>query len=254
MCPRLLPLVLLVLAPISAATGLPELANVRELAPARTSTATVAVDTVFVLGGPGTLAGKFQDAGGQPDCQDWQGVDLTQRTANHWNTSNFNAANLDPNTPDNHAWWCGALFEPCHPDDPPEGSGDDWYDLLAWTGTVPDPAQNLTVRIRAVVNYNMDPANDFLFLQVLTDTYPIDLESLTATGTGYHVDVSHAMTPADYLGPGNDEVRLRWLFVSDGAWSDEDCNWPSDGAAQVDSIVVTFDQGSGEVVVGTVET
>lgn len=251
---RLLPFVLSVLVQVATAAELPELVDVRSLAPAGAPVQTAAADTVFVLGGPGTLSGKFEDAGGQPDRQGWQGVDLTQRLTNHWNISTFNAANLDPNTPDNHAWWCGALFEPCHPDDPPEGSGDDWYDMLNWSAAVPDPAQDVTVRVRAVVNYNMDPANDFLFLQVLTDSTPIELESLTAIGSGFRVDVSHALTPADYLGAGQDEVRLRWLFVSDGAWSDEDCNWPSDGAAQIDSIVVTFDQGGGEVVMGTVET
>ena len=56
------------------------------------------------------------------------------------------------------------------------------------------------------------------------------------------------------LGDQGDEVRLRWLLITDGAWSDEDCLWATAGGAQIDSIAVTFDQGAGEQPAGWVET
>ena len=104
-------------------------------------------DTLYLMGGPGVLSGKFQDAAGQPDRQGWLGVDLTQPAEVHWNISTFNAANLDPEVEDNHAWWCGALFPPCSPDDPPEGYGNQWMEWLDWYGAVNDAGLNTTARL-----------------------------------------------------------------------------------------------------------
>ena len=145
------------------------------------------------------------------------------------------------------------MFEPCSPTDPPEGTGDDWSERLVWTGTVPDPAQDVTVRVRARISYGTDPANDFLYLEAWGDPYWTTLQGWTGTGTAVAVDASITLTPDRYAGPGGDQVQLRWLFSSDGAFSDEDCLWPGTGA-QVDSIAVTFDQGAGEILQGTVET
>jgi len=260
---RRLPLVLLVLALASSRAASaerdldppPALMHVRDVAPPpAAAAAAVPVDTIYVLGGPGTLSGKFQDAAGQPDWQGWTGVDLTQPTEDHWSVSTFGAANLDTTVADNHAWWCGDVFASCNPDDPPEGVGNNWYEILAWSGTVADPDPDCTVRVRAVVNVDTDPANDFLYLQRLSTGYPVELAYLTAQESGYQVDVAETLTPADYLGAGGDEVRLRWLFATDGAWSDEDCLWPTAGGCQIDRIAVTFDQGEGEQLVGEVET
>ncbi len=53
-------------------------------------------DTLVVYGGPGSLEGKFQNAGGVPDRQGWVGVDVTSLGLNVWNVNTYQAAALDP--------------------------------------------------------------------------------------------------------------------------------------------------------------
>lgn len=208
---------------------------------------------MYLLGGPGTLMGKFEDAGGLPDRQGWLGVDLTQ-LENHWQVSTYSAANLDPETVPNHAWWCGALFESCGADDPPEGYGDGWVEWLDWWGSVADPTTGVTVRVTARLNHDTETVEDYLYLQYEAGGWMNNAVSLTGQQTGVDVDVTFTLSPVDYLGDQQDQVHLRWCFQSDGGWSDEDCRWPTGGAAQLDMIAVYFDQGSGEVQLGETET
>ncbi len=248
-------ILLLALAPAFArdVDVLPELVDVRAQRPAEPVPTVVPADTTFLLGGPGALSGKFETADGQPDWQGWTSVDLTQDDTVHWSASTFNAANLDTIT-DNHAWWCGDLFPPCAPNDPPEGVGNNWNQLLAWSGSVADTTLGCTIRVRADLNLDLEPSYDFLLLQVDTATQPpVFFADFTGLLVGYQLDETHALTPADYL-PGG-EVHLRWLVATDGAFSDEDCLWPTAaGGCQIDNITVTFDQGDGEVLIGQVET
>ncbi len=60
---------------------------------------------------------------------------------------------------------------------------------------------------------------------------------------GVAISDNLTFTPGDYVGPGGDQVQLRFVGVSDGAWSDEDCLYDSNGLAQVDNIVVAISGG-----------
>ena len=234
---------------------LPELIHVDELAAPTLAPAKAPTDSLYLLGGPGVLSGKFQDGTGLPDRQGWTGVDLNQSTDLRWQVSTFNAADLDPGTVGNHAWWCGDYFEPCNGEDPAEGYGNDWYQYLDWYGTVPDRHSNVTVRIQAVISYDVEPAEDYLYLQVENDPWMESLATFTSQGiTAEVVDITATLTPDYFVGELGDQVHLRWSFMSDGAWSDEDCAWPTAGAAQIDLIQVHFDQGGGEIQMGTTET
>lgn len=217
-------------------------------------TAGAPTDTFQVLGGPGTLDGKFEDAAGLPDAQDWYGVDLTQTPEARWDVRTGQAQNLDPDNPGNLAWTCQELFPPCSPTDPPEGYGPGWNEMIAWSGTVDDPNQDVTVRVRARLNHDVEPPEDYFFLEHRGPeswTYHI---MWTGTRTGASFDESFVVPATDFQGENSDEVRLRWRVMSDGAWDDADCLWPTRGAAQIDSIIVTFDQGQGEQMIGWVET
>ena len=212
-------------------------------------------DTVYLMGGPGQLSGRFQDAAGLPDRQGWRGVDLTQSTTTYWQTSTFNAANLDTSVGENHAWWCGGLFPPCTPEDPPEGYGNGWYALLDWYGTVPDPSLGVTVRVKARLNIETEPALDYLFLRYNGIDYMHKVKGWDGLATGINVNETFFVTPAEFVGESDDQVHLRWSFASDGGWSDEDCGWATEaGAAQIDLIEVYFDQSEGEIQVGVTET
>lgn len=211
-------------------------------------------DTVYLLGGPGTLTGKFETASGAPDRQGWVGVDWTTPEGPFWHIDTYHCANLDPGTVPNHAWWCGQYFPWDCDDGDFGGYGNGWRQYLNWYGTVPDPVEVVTVRIAAVLNHDVELNYDFLYLQVESAGEWQDLRVFNDIGVGLPVDISFNLTPADYVGEDADQVHLRWFFESDGAWSDEDCMYPSQGAAQLDLIAVFFDQGGGEFQVGESET
>ena len=213
--------------------------------------AKAAVETLYVYGGPGCLEGKFQTSlhAGLPDTQGWMGVDLTQQPAGHWHASTFNAANLvAPADPGNHGMWCGELLASCGPEDPPEGYANLYDDNLDWYGTVPDAGVATTVRVEAVLNHDAEVDYDWLELQVERASQWQRILVFTGDnrdGNGDFVpvvvDETFTVDVADYVGPSADQVHLRWRGFSDGAFSDEDCGWPSAGLAVLDNVRVSFD-------------
>jgi hypothetical protein len=221
------------------------------LAAAAPAAGQAARDSLIVFGGPGTLTGKFQSAGGLPDLQGWQGVDHTADPADHWQRSAFRAANLDPDTPGNQAWWCGELHASCDPDDPPEGYGDSWRTALSWSAPVDDAQSPVTVHLTAMVNVDLEPGYDFLHVEARRADAWESLESLDGQHLGRAIDQVITVVPEDLAGG---EVGLRFRVETDGAYSDADCLYASAGAAQIDNIAVTFDQGDGPELVGAIET
>ena len=170
-----------------------------------------------------------------------------------WNVDPFNCANLDPNTPDNQAWWCGTMYPPCWPDDPPEGYGNGWNQWLGWRGTVADPDEPVTVTVRARMNLDTEIGYDYIHLQYLSPQGDQNVWSLDGFHEGLLVEQTFTLQPEDYVNPSG-IVHLRWTIRSDGAFSDEDCFRPTVGAVQMDLIEVFFDQGAGPVQVGPTET
>jgi len=216
-----------------------------------------AQDTLYVYGGPSTLEGKFEDVAGLPDRQGWQGVDLTALPANRWHIDNFHCANLDPTTPDNHAWWCGEVYVSCGLNDPPEGYGNGYEEYLDWYGVVPDTTVSVTVTVEAMLNYDNEPGYDYLYLKLQWGTGWLEQQDYNGQADSVVVVETFSLDPENYVphpDSGEPSVHLRWEFTSDSGWSDEDCDWPTAGAAQIDLIKVFFDQGGGPVQIGETET
>ncbi len=207
----------------------------------------------MAFGGPDSLEGRFKTKVGEPDLQRWNGIDLSRDIASFWNVDTFNCANLDPDTPDNQAWWCGTQFAECYPDDPLEGYGNSWNQWLGWHGTVPDPGEPVTVTVRARMNLDSEPGYDLIYLQYISPEGAHNVWWLDGFAEGLIVEQTFTLQPEDYTDPF-DTVHLRWSFRSDGAYSDEDCFYPSVGAVQIDLIEVFFDQGAGPVQIGDTET
>lgn len=67
-------------------------------------------DTLFAYGGPGTLEGKFETAGGLPDRQDWTSLDVTGDPESFWRIDTYRADEFATARPVNHAWWCGETY------------------------------------------------------------------------------------------------------------------------------------------------
>ncbi len=211
------------------------------------------VDTLLVYGGPSSLEGKFEDAESMPDWQGWTSVDLTQPTTSYWHIHTYHCANLDSSVDPNHAWWCGEYFvDDCTPGDF-AGYGNNYREFLDWYGAVTDPISSVIVTVSAALNYDNEPGYDFLYFghEVATGMVQDMVYNGTADSVAFWVTLS--VLPEDYIGANGDQVHLRWWFESDGGWSDEDCLWPTLGAAQIDLIEVYFDQGAGPVQIGETE-
>jgi hypothetical protein len=209
-------------------------------------------DSLYLLGGPDRSDGKFQDDSDPtlPDPEGWVGwVNYGSGPAVFWHVDTFNAALLDDVYVPNHAMWCGTYFYDCDPGGDP-GYGNNWNEALEWYGTVSDESQPSEVHLTARLNYDTEPYYDNLYLEV----YRVSGWNIVQSYDGNNkvggvfvpidVDETFSVDPFDYTGPFSDQVRLRWRFEADGAWSDEDCQMDTDGAAQLDNILVTLTQSS----------
>jgi hypothetical protein len=210
-------------------------------------------DTIYLMGGPDRDDGDFETAEGEPDWEGWISIDLTVETGSIWHCADYHCQNLDPTTVPNHAWWCGTMYNfDCGTGDF-GGYGNLWVEWLDWHGAVADNTLPTTVTVHALLNYDVEPGYDYLYFGHETVAEMVQDQIFNGAMDSVVVDLSFAMTPADYVGADLDKVHLRWWFHSDGGWSDEDCFWPTFGAAQVDLIDVYFDQGDGPVQQGITE-
>ncbi|HOX25481.1 MAG TPA: FlgD immunoglobulin-like domain containing protein [Candidatus Krumholzibacteria bacterium] len=186
------------------------------------------VDTLDLLGGPARLDGRFEDAGGQPSWHGWAHEDLWEQPS-YWQVSPFLAPHGQ------NAMWCGTVF----PDGDP-GYGNDWRQNLVFSHAVADPSVPVSVRWTATLRNDTEPRYDYTYLQVNRGGSWESLRSYDGECT-ILVDETVVLAAGELVGPGGDEVQLRVRFSSDGAWSDEDGLWDTDGACQLDDVTVTVD-------------
>lgn len=211
-------------------------------------------DTIYVLGGPALDDGDFETAGGDPDWDGWTSIDRTAPETFHWHVDTYQAAGLERGLPGtNYAWWCGEDLPSCGGGDIEGGYGNSYEDYLDYYGDVASPTDTTHVSVMYNLRYDNEPGYDYLYLQLETQYGLVNGQTFNGTGEIYQGTYDDVFLPADYVtnpNTGNPAFHLRFYFDSDGAWSDEDCLWPTAGAAQVDSIVVSGDNG----VMTTVET
>ena len=255
-------LVLVVLTPVAHSPARPverpEAASAVAVpvAPALEDAALAVTDTLILMGGPDRGDGKFQSDSNPmiPDDEGWLPFSTTREFK--WHIDTVNAALLDPSEPENHAMWCGAYFQACtlQEEDPNPGYGAGWDEWLTWSGTVSAPGDTTLVTLTAMLNYDNEAGYDYVDLELVepADSYTTLLSHWGNNMVGgvfepVAVDVTFAVPPSSYRGAGGDEIHLRWRVTSDGAFDDSNCMYPSVGAAQVDNIAVSFDQGGGPV-------
>jgi len=218
------------------------------------STGKAAADTAYLLGGPGTNVGKFEDSTGTlPQRQGWSGVDWTEPTANFWHISDFNAANLHDYSGStqetNLAMSCSEdLMASCGGSDPVGGYGNNYLSFLDWYGIVPDKTLATNVQVTGVINYDSENGWDFTRLMVSTATGWVAKISYTGRNSVLGVfptpplaiNQSFTVNTADYVGSNKDTVHLAFRCNSDGNTSNDDCGWTGSGASQVDDLSVYF--------------
>jgi hypothetical protein len=230
-------------------------------------------DTVCLLGSDGPYAlyyGNFEDAAGAPNWDRWFGLDMTERSEQLWHIDSYNASTtpcLQPahgDTAVNHAWWCGEDWPSCGGEDPAGGYGNNYEQYLEWWGLVDpdsfDVQQPVTVRVTARLSYDDEPGYDYLYLMYEDPAVGLTQFFTPGVYNGKEIciavdEVDTRPLPISRSGHDGKWIHLRWHFESDGAWSDEDCLHPTEGAAQIDSICVFFSQGStGPLQIGYAET
>ena len=226
-------------------------ASSRHVAGNALTRSTTSEDTIYVFGGPGTLEGRFETAAGEPDRQGWTGLDDTDEPP-YWQVSTFNASNLSPSTTNNRAMWCGLDGAGTLDWISAPGYGNNWFDALLWESPpVPNPDVGQVVDLDFVFNYDTEPGYDFFRVEYERSGSWVTVFWIDGTnkdpGTGQFPPpgVQYASTAADpivYSGDDygqGDRIRIRLVFESDAAYSDQDGLASSSGAVQVDEIIVS---------------
>ncbi|MEZ4388287.1 MAG: hypothetical protein R3D98_12070 [Candidatus Krumholzibacteriia bacterium] len=194
------------------------------------------VDTVFLLGNPADPGqspvhnGTFQTISGMPTWDGWTHRDATAPTGDPapWQISEFQAIS------GSYSMWCGAEFD----GDP--GYGNNWYTAMMFTRQVADPSASTLVRWTCLVQHDLEPGYDYLYLQWNQGGNWVDLAEYDgARFRSFVAEVTYE--PGQYVGEEGDAIQLRFLVVTDGIWSDEDGLWDTDGACQVDDVQVFVD-------------
>ncbi len=179
--------------------------------------------------------GTFETIPGACSWDGWTHSDETLATDFHWNVDTYHAVTGV------YSAWCGDDIAACDPPDEEGGYGNGWLDWLDWYGTAPNLTSSTAVRLTANANIDSEPGYDQTRLQYESSTGYMEVAMWEDTFPGIVIDENFVVNPADYVGPGSDKIHLRFEFESDGGWSDEDCDFPSTGAIQLDDILVTFD-------------
>jgi hypothetical protein len=199
-------------------------------------------DTIYLLGNPsnpdhvsdggvGPLHnGSFEDQFGNPGWFGWTSVDHTYSGESHWHVSTFQAISGQ------YSMWCGTEYD----GDP--GYGNGWNQSLVFKHQIEDNTLASTVRLVLTLQNDTEPGYDYTYLEynlggVWTAWNPGGYDGIQLVV----FDDAVTFQPGDFTGTGADEIQLRVRFSSDGAWSDEDGLWDTDGACQLDDVSVFVD-------------
>ncbi|MBK7189731.1 MAG: hypothetical protein IPH86_13890, partial [bacterium] len=138
----------------------------------------------------------------------------------------------------------------CDGTDPVGGYGNYWKDVLEFRKTVPGAA---TVRIQGRLRFDVEPGYDYVRLLRRTAQSPEFAPVSSGQGLEWDgegdvvIDYTFTYSAAERV--DGDQIAIAFVFESDGAWSDADCYWPTDGAAMVDDLVVTVTAGDATTYV-----
>jgi hypothetical protein len=168
-------------------------------------------------------------SGGDP--QGWHGVDLTAQPGTLFHVDDYRVIG------GTKSLWCGTDATTdehfCHYASlPGYGNGWDQYFESRTFQVTGD------VTVSLDYEYDTEPGYDFTYVEYSTDggTTWNNMQTFTGIGSGF---LDH------YTITGADSIRVRFHFVSDGSWSDEDGQYDSQGAIIIDDIEIA--DGAGVV-------
>lgn len=196
---------------------------------------TASIDT-FVLG-------EF-DFEGIPngDAQGWFGVDITEQPGPFFHIDDFaglNGGNFGGLVPlqGNQSLWCGARRDAGDPElcgyAALPGYGNGWDQRFQSV----EFAHSGDVTLRCLVQYDSEPGYDYTYVQYQNKNDQWNtIMTLDDVGNQF---VNEIITEDSLDGA----VKIRFRFQSDGAWSDQDGLWNTDGAIIIDSLIVSDNTG-----------
>ncbi|MBD3366904.1 MAG: hypothetical protein GF405_01865 [Candidatus Eisenbacteria bacterium] len=168
----------------------------------------------------------------------WSTVDYTQGATPHFHVDTYLAY------AGTYSWWCGTFDY-----DADGGYGNGWDDRLDI------PATDVSGAYYPILTYafrhDSEPAYDFTYVQAESNGVYVNLNR-GYDGVGAWSDLG---TYGFVLAPYDNPVKARFRFVSDGAWSDQDGLYLSNGGAfHVDNIKIFDFYGGYQYFYDDVET
>ena len=201
------------------------------------------------------LLASFDFGGGGPDPQGWTPIDLTTNLDTYFHVADgaeLNGGGTGKLVPIEglQSMWCGVAPSTqvpyCGYSALP-GYGNSWFQRLTsieFNGCD-------SVQITYQICWDSEAGYDRTRLQFDDGTGFIDHPGVNG-GAGLYEGTGQLTESVGFRSTTGD-VQVRFEFTSDGAWSDEDGLWPTDGAALIDSItMIWFNEvppGSGNWVV-----
>jgi hypothetical protein len=202
---------------------------------------------------PPTTTDYTFDSG--PSCvrEGWISVDLTEQTGCYWHVADATELNGGDFgglivLSGLQSLWCGASPDPLDPIlcgyAHLPGYGNNWDQ--GWCFKCIEVPDTEEVYICYDVIWDSEPGYDYTYVEYATKSTCDSLASIddipgndwvqiaAYDGVGGPTTVCDTI-PAGHFG----SIKIRFHFVSDGAWSDEDCLWNTDGAIIIDDLSVT---------------
>jgi len=150
-------------------------------------------------------------------------VDTDETIDNYWHIDDLNAY-------EGNSWWCGL-------EDPAWSGG--WGYGNNWNQWIETPDLDLStsspITLDFMQRYDSEPDYDFCYVEISTDNWVTQTTLATYDGpnntwTAEQIDLSSY---------ANENVRIRFHFISDSGASDEDGDYPSEGAWFLDNVVIS---------------
>ena len=178
------------------------------------------------------------DVGGSCNPQGWTSLDMTAQIDVFFHVDDYAGLNPGDFFPldGTKSMWCGARTQTTGPlcrYAALPGYGNSWDQSFGTRDCIPvsgDGILNLSLIIRA----ESEPGYDFTFSEYTLDCTGETGWTQLSTTSYYEPIPIFSDFDIGTTGP----VKFRFHFTSDGAWSDEDGLWPTNGAVHIDSLIL----------------
>jgi hypothetical protein len=182
------------------------------------------------------LATYTFDVGASCNTNSWTTADITAQTGGYWHVDDFSGLAGYAPIQGTKSLWCGARPSTstilCGYSNLP-GYGNGWNQAWCTKTCVSVADGNLSVAFKAI--FDSEPGYDATTLEY--DDCGAAGESWVEVDGGVGIwDGFVALDVAADYPVSNGTYKVRLHFVSDGAWSDQDGNWPTNGAVLIDSL------------------